>query len=555
MGRGKIKVFISYARENADVARRLYNDLKSDLLEPWLDTECILPGQRWSDAIGKAIKNSDYFLALFSSTLVSKRGYVQKEIKDALAVLEDVPPDKGYLIPIRLDDCNIVIDQFKDYQWVDLFPAYEDGLAKLLRAILPQTSVIVGDASDPSQAGWGVIFGAAADPKIYDELAPLLEWRRQQTEHERPGLYKEFTGPAGYRQRETHLDFLSRNGVGPSYRDPLRVPMYLLIVGDPEEIPFEFQYGLSTQYYVGRIHFESHEDYRRYANSILNIEKKQPRQPPLVSFFSPRHIGDGATNLSTIHLIRPLREALAKRYPALEIRSAEGEEATKIKLLSLLSNLDRPQLLFIAAHGMMFSPDGPLQETAQGSILCMDWSGFGRVDASHYVSPSDLLDVKLDGMIIFIFGDFGGGTPTIDEFYLNILDLRANAPLPRLAPRSFVSSLAKQLLGKCGASAILAHIDRAWGYSIQWKADVPQIDAFRQALSVLADGETIGKAHNFFVQRFIEFSSHTSIALSSGLKADDSYVVSLNLATVDARNFVVIGDPAVRMTIRGHDGA
>ena len=119
----KPRVFISYAREDADVAYRVYRDLKAALVEPWLDRECLLPGQRWSDAITGAIQTTDYFLALFSSAATTKRGYVQKELKEALEVLEQVPEGSVYLIPARLDECQIQIKKVLEYQWVDLSPS------------------------------------------------------------------------------------------------------------------------------------------------------------------------------------------------------------------------------------------------------------------------------------------------------------------------------------------------------------------------------------------------------------------------------------------------
>ena len=47
----KSKVFISYAREDADSAERLYRDLVKSGLEPWFDKKSLLPGQRWKTEI------------------------------------------------------------------------------------------------------------------------------------------------------------------------------------------------------------------------------------------------------------------------------------------------------------------------------------------------------------------------------------------------------------------------------------------------------------------------------------------------------------------------
>ena len=54
-------IFISYAREDRDVARKLYNRLKQEGFNPWLDQENIVPGQDWEKEIRKAIKEADIF--------------------------------------------------------------------------------------------------------------------------------------------------------------------------------------------------------------------------------------------------------------------------------------------------------------------------------------------------------------------------------------------------------------------------------------------------------------------------------------------------------------
>lgn len=57
-----MKVFISYATEDYDKARRVYDDLKKAGVEPWLDRVDLLPGEKWKFAIKKAIRERKYFL-------------------------------------------------------------------------------------------------------------------------------------------------------------------------------------------------------------------------------------------------------------------------------------------------------------------------------------------------------------------------------------------------------------------------------------------------------------------------------------------------------------
>jgi hypothetical protein len=129
------KVFISYAREDSATAIRLYRDLKDQGLEPWIDTEELLPGQSWEAKIRQAISASSYFLALISQNSVSKRGFIQKELRQGMEILDEYPPDKIYIIPIRLEDVEPSHAKLNQLQRVDLFRSYDDALRKIKLAI------------------------------------------------------------------------------------------------------------------------------------------------------------------------------------------------------------------------------------------------------------------------------------------------------------------------------------------------------------------------------------------------------------------------------------
>ena len=79
-----MQVFISYAREDYKIAEPLYGDLgQRDGVRPRMDRKDILAGQNWRLAIRQAIQKSSYFLARLSSNAVSKKRYVQKELRMA----------------------------------------------------------------------------------------------------------------------------------------------------------------------------------------------------------------------------------------------------------------------------------------------------------------------------------------------------------------------------------------------------------------------------------------------------------------------------------------
>jgi TIR domain-containing protein len=131
-------VFISYAREDSNAARRLYEDLKNAGLSPWLDRESLIAGQNWKLVINKAIKKSRYFIPILSPNSVEKRGFVQKEFKYALDIIDEFPESQIFVIPVRLDDCGISYEKLKDIEYVDLFPDWDKGLQRILQAMKEQ---------------------------------------------------------------------------------------------------------------------------------------------------------------------------------------------------------------------------------------------------------------------------------------------------------------------------------------------------------------------------------------------------------------------------------
>ena len=113
------EVFISHAREDSDSAKWISKFLKSNNFVPWLDKEKILPGQNWEIEIMSALRKVDYIILLFSKASVEKRGFVQKEWNLALKYCEEKLDSDIFIIPCRIDDCEIP-EKFCKYQWVDL---------------------------------------------------------------------------------------------------------------------------------------------------------------------------------------------------------------------------------------------------------------------------------------------------------------------------------------------------------------------------------------------------------------------------------------------------
>lgn len=111
-------IFLSYAKEDADVARRLHGRFTREGFQSWMDEHNLLPGQDWNSVVLGAIRRSKAFLVLLSRHSVGKTGYIQREIREALEVAERLPEGRVFIIPLRLDDCDVP-ERLQKWQWID----------------------------------------------------------------------------------------------------------------------------------------------------------------------------------------------------------------------------------------------------------------------------------------------------------------------------------------------------------------------------------------------------------------------------------------------------
>lgn len=404
------------------------------------------------------------------------------------------------------------------------------------------------------EAGWGVVFAEDCDPAVRDALAELLDHRQDQANLNEP-LYREFWGKQGYRRGQTKAHFLVAQGAGPGAVDPRVVPYYLLLVGGPEEIPFRFQYQLDMRYAVGRISFETLDEYRRYAETVVaaETEPQHPLGDCQVALFGPHNPGDSGTELTSRILVEKLGSRLsAQENDNWKIRTFPGAEATKARLKSLLGGTDTPDVVLTATHGLWFPKDHPNQRRRQGALLCQEWPGpswQGPVEPEWYLSADDIgEDADVAGLITFHFACYSGGTPHLDNF-----DFRPPRQRGVLTSHPFTGALPQSLLAhpRGGALAVVSHVDQAWLHSICWQRR-EWLGTFQQMLGRLLKGDPIGWAMEPFNQRYAELASDLRDHLEQeelGLVAerDDLSLADLWTATNDTRGFVVLGDPAVRL--------
>lgn len=131
-----LKVFLSYASQDRPAVREIFDALKlEDWIDPWLDKVKIRPGEDWQLVIETAVDEADVAILCFSNQSVSKEGFVQREIRYVYDIALEKPEGTIFLIPLRLDDCEIP-RKLRYLHWVDYFggekaTAYSDLLDAL----------------------------------------------------------------------------------------------------------------------------------------------------------------------------------------------------------------------------------------------------------------------------------------------------------------------------------------------------------------------------------------------------------------------------------------
>jgi hypothetical protein len=403
------------------------------------------------------------------------------------------------------------------------------------------------DEQDLARAGWGVVFHSDAAPAVVEALQPLLRLRREQA----GARYREFAGPDGYLQGDVADLWLRRSPrlKGPGRADPERVPYHLLLVGSPAQIPFRFQYELGLSYSVGRLSFDDAEDAERYAKSVVASECR-PCGHARVTLFGTCNSGDVATRLSSDRLVAPLSRDLGATLEAEgAITTIACGEASKEALRHVYAgHRGDAALLFTATHGVSFPLADPRQAQDQGALLCQDWPGPGAAGAplspEHYFSAADLpIEANLSGLVCFHFGCYTAGTPRFDDYV-------DPGGLPRaIAAAPFLSALARAELGR-GALAVIGHVDRAWSCSFSWPDAEDDHAAFAEALRDALRGSRVGPAMGALRLRYADLSIRLNALLDDerhGARCDDFELAGLWTANMDARSYVILGDPAARL--------
>lgn len=396
------------------------------------------------------------------------------------------------------------------------------------------------NADNLSMAGWAVMFGASVSRKIRTGLSPLIEHRRKQVDN--PALFKDNLDPPAPKQ--SAAEWLRAHGTSLNVVDPEKgVPYYVLIVASPEEVPFEFQYELDLYWGVGRLWLEKETDYERYAHSVVQYETaRRVAGSRKLTIFAPDYGGqdNGAGRLLSASLVGPMVAAGLGRAQKFHLETITGAAANKAALGSQLSAA--PAILFTGSHGLLKLPTSRELADAQGAIVCEPWSDPPSED-SYYAAWDLPRQANLHGMVYFLFACYGLGWPKYDTY-----NYEKKAPV---SPAPMMARLPQALLGReNGALAVLGHIDRAWSSSYSADGE-PQDQTFRDVLVKIMSGYRLGSATDQFNLRWAALSIPLAAVLARmrTRRGLEKQAANLWVRRDDARNYLVHGDPAVKLRV------
>jgi hypothetical protein len=121
---------------------------------------------------------------------------------------------------------------------------------------------------------------------------------------------------------------------------------------------------------------------------------------------------------------------------------------------------------------------------------------------------------------------------------------------PEIGPGPRIARLPQALLGyrDGGAQAVMAHIDRAFTYTFEEADEAVHDSGFRTLIEQIMTGDRMGQATDRFNRRWAALS--TDLERSLALKdADPADLQTRWIARDNARNYVLYGDPAVRLRV------
>lgn len=142
-------MFLCHSSKDKAAVRTLYERLKRDGFDPWLDEKSLSPGENWRYAIEDEVRASDAFVVCLTKESAKKESFYQKEIKVAFDAADEKPEGTIFIIPVRLEplEATELPRRLRDTHWANLYET--DGYDRLVEALQKRSEAI--DVEAPTE--------------------------------------------------------------------------------------------------------------------------------------------------------------------------------------------------------------------------------------------------------------------------------------------------------------------------------------------------------------------------------------------------------------------
>src|SRR6201987_5594232 len=166
-------VFLSYASQDADAARRIRDALRAEGSEVWFDQSGLRGGDVWDQKIRREIRDCALFIPVISTNTASRReGYFRLEWDLADQLNHRMARDQAFIVPVCLDATpgagTDVPESFHRVQWTRL-PNGEtppEVVARIKRLLSPEPPTTARLPAGP-------VSGASPIPRLTGRSGPL----------------------------------------------------------------------------------------------------------------------------------------------------------------------------------------------------------------------------------------------------------------------------------------------------------------------------------------------------------------------------------------------
>ncbi len=428
------------------------------------------------------------------------------------------------------------------------------GVKKFMR---PEAAADPADFSDP-RIGWGLVLpeneGIPVEARARADDAPepiraLLAARQPAARvlRYRAGAVTAVTSLRDYAAGNDVAISGSPPGIGSG-----KLPMYLLLYGGPDVLPWGLQYQLSAGRHVGRLHLTG-SALENYIGALLDgwASSKTRYDAPVV--WSVDHGGTDITTLMRGQIAAKVAGRFAddNEMPAATFVDGGEATATAAQLVDVLAS-NTPSLITTTSHGMTGPLDKPDEMAASLGLL---------VDGLHATLDVDAMLARWqpDGAIWYAHACCSAGAVTPSAFAGLVRDgsmvdktLRGVAGLgSRVAP------LPTALLGAASpARVFIGHVEPTFDWTLASPfTGQPLTDSIVSAIyDGLCSGKPVGLAFEGPYKHIGELASaHERAVREFGemVRPGDSVTAAVytKLAWMDRQSTVILGDPTVAIPL------